>query len=412
MMSLKASMRALGCVGLTALALATPSAGAQAAISDGIVRVGVLNDTTGVFQDTNGMGSVEAARMAAEDFAITNPTIKVEVLFADHQNKPDVGSGIVRRWLDVDKVDAVVDVPNSSVGLVVNSLARGTAMTFLASSTATSDLTGKACSPNTVQWVNDTWATGNTTAAAMMGRGGDSWYFVTVNYALGQGIEAEASTYIDAHAGKVLGSSKHPLGTSDFSSYLLQAQSSKAKVVGLANAGADAINAVKQASEFGLKEGGQSLVAFLVFINDVHAMGLKDAQGLLVTEAFYWDMDEGTRAFAKRFSARPGMNGKMPSGNQAGVYSATLAYLKAVAATGSDDAREVVPAMKRGTSQDPLFGELTVRADGRAIHPIHLFQVKPPQSSKYPWDYYTRIATIPADQAFRPIAEGGCQFAR
>lgn len=397
---------------LAALALATSGLGARAEISDGIVRIGVLNDISGVFQDTNGQGSIEAARMAAEDFAGGPKGIKVEIVAGDHQNKADVGSAIVRRWLDIDRVDAVVDVPNSSVGLAVNTLLRDTRATFLASSTASSDLTGKDCSPNTVQWVNDVWATGNTTAAAMMQRGGDSWYFLTVNYALGQGIEAEASSYVRAHGGTVAGSSKHPLGTSDFSSFLLQAQSSKAKVIGLANAGADTINAVKQAGEFGLRQGGQSLVAFLVFINDVHAMGLKDAQGLLVAESFYWDMDDGTRAFAKRFAARPGMNGKMPSGNQAGVYSATLAYLKAVAATDSDDARQVVPAMKRGTNQDPLFGDLTVRPDGRAIHPIHLFQVKAPETSRYPWDYYTRLASIPADMAFRPMAQGGCPMVK
>jgi branched-chain amino acid transport system substrate-binding protein len=393
-----------------ALSLAVTGA-ASAQISDNVVRVGVLNDTTGVFQDTNGMGSVEAARMAAEDFAGGGKNIKVEIVFADHQNKPDIGSSIVRKWLDVDKVDAVVDVPNSSVGLAVNSLLRDTRMTFLASSTATSDLTGKDCSPNTVQWVNDAWATGNTTAAAMMKRGGDSWYFVTVNYALGQGIEAEASGYLQKNGGKVLGSSRHPLGTSDFSSFLLQAQGSKAKVVGLANAGADTINLVKQAAEFGLKEGGQSLVAFLVFINDVHAMGLKNAQGLLLTESFYWDMDDETRAFAKRFAARPGMN-KMPSGNQAGVYSATLAYLNAVAATGTDEAKPVVAQMKKAPAKDKLFGDLTVRPDGRAIHPIHLFEVKKPEESKGPYDYYKLVATVPANQAFRPISEGGCPMLR
>lgn len=388
------------------------SCAAHADISDGVVRIGVLNDISGVFQDTNGMGSVEAARMAAEDFAGGGKDIKVEIVFADHQNKPDIGSAIVRKWLDVDKVDAVVDVPNSSVGLAVNSLLRDTRMTFLASATATSDLTGKDCSPNTVQWVNDAWATGNTTAAAMMKRGGDSWYFLTVNYALGQGIEAEATNYLQKHGGKVLGSSRHPLGTSDFSSLLVQAQGSKAKVIGLANAGADTINTVKQASEFGVKEGGQSLVAFLVFINDVHAMGLKSAQGLLLTESFYWDMDDDTRAFAKRFAARPGMNGKMPSGNQAGVYSATLAYLKAVAATGTDEGKPVVAQMKKAPAGDKLFGDLSVRPDGRAIHPIHLFEVKKPEESKYPYDYYKLVGTIPSDQAFRRMAEGGCPMVR
>lgn len=385
---------------------------ARADISDGIVRVGVLNDISGVFQDTNGMGSVEAARMAAEDFAGGGKDIKVEIVFADHQNKPDIGSAIVRKWLDVDKVDAVVDVPNSSVGLAVNSLLRDSRMAFLASATATSDLTGKDCSPNTVQWVNDAWATGNTTAAAMMKRGGDSWYFLTVNYALGQGIEAEATNYLQKNGGKVLGSSRHPLGTGDFSALLVQAQGSKAKVIGLANAGADTINTVKQASEFGVRESGQALVAFLAFINDVHAMGLKSAQGLLLTESFYWDMDDNTRAFAKRFAARPGMNGKMPSGNQAGVYSATLAYLNAVAATGTDDARPVVAQIKKAGPGDKLFGDLSVRPDGRAIHPIHLFEVKKPEESKYPYDYYKLVGTIPSDQAFRPMAEGGCPMVR
>jgi branched-chain amino acid transport system substrate-binding protein len=385
---------------------------AQAEISDDVVRVGVLNDISGVFQDTNGMGSVEAARMAAEDFAGGGKNINVEIVYADHQNKADVGSAIARKWLDVDKVDAIVDVPNSSVGLSVNNILRNSRMTFLASSTASSDLTGKDCSPNTIQWVNDAWATGNTTAAAMMQRGGNDWYFITVNYALGQGIEAEATNYITRHGGKVLGSAKHPLGTSDFASLLLQAQSSKAKVIGLANAGADTINAVKQAGEFGMKEGGQTLVAFLIFINDVHGMGLKAAQGLLLTESFYWDMDDDTRAFAKRFAARPGMNGKMPSGNQAGVYASTLAYLSAVAAKGSDDAKDVVPQMKTVKGKDKLFGDVAIRQDGRVIHPVYLFEIKTPAESKYPYDYYKLLSTIPADKAFRPLADGGCALVK
>ncbi len=384
------------------------SGAAQAQISDGIVRVGVLNDVTGVFQDTNGMGSVQAARMAAEDFAGGGKNIQVEIVFADHQNKPDVGSAIVRRWLDVDKVDAVVDVPNSAVGLAVNSLLRDTRMAFLASSTATSDLTGKACSPNTVQWVNDTWSTGNATAAAMLERGGDSWFFVTVDYALGHGIEAEATNHLKAHGGKILGGVRHPLNTPDMSALMLQAQGSKAKVIGLANAGADTINFVKQAAEFRLKEGGQSMIAFLAFINDVHGMGLSTAKGLLLTEAFYWDLDADTRAFATRFAARPGMNGKMPSSNQAGVYATTLAYLRSVVATGTDDAKAVIADMKKAPFHDKLFGDVTIRADGRVIHDVHLFEVKTPEESKAPYDYYKRLATIPADRAFRPIADGGC----
>jgi branched-chain amino acid transport system substrate-binding protein len=387
-------------------------AAAKAEISDNVVRIGVLNDISGLFQDTNGMGSVEAARMAAEDFAGGGKTIKVEIVYADHQNKADVGSAIARKWLDVEGVDAIVDVPNSAVGLTINSLLRDTRMTFLASSTASSDLTGKACSPNTIQWVNDVWATGNATAAAMMGRGGDSWYFLTVNFALGQGIEGEATKYIESHGGKVLGSSKHPLNTSDFASLLLQAQGSKAKVIGLANAGGDTVNAVKQAAEFGIQSSGQSLVAFLVFVNDIHGMGLKVAQGLQLLEAFYWDMNDDTRAFAKRFAARPGMNGKMPSANQAGVYASTLAYLNAVAATGSDHAKDVVPQMKTFKGKDRLFGDIMVRQDGRVIHPMYLFEVKKPDESKYAYDYYRLVSTIPADQAFRPMADGGCSLVK
>jgi branched-chain amino acid transport system substrate-binding protein len=402
-----------GLIGCLAVALSCAAGGSACAeISDNVVRIGVLNDISGIFQDTNGMGSVEAARMAAEDFNGGGKSIKVEIVYADHQNKADVGSAIVRKWLDVDKVDAVVDVPNSAVGLTVNALLRDTRMTFLASSTASSDLTGKACSPNTIQWVNDAWATGNTTAAAMMKRGGMDWYFITVNYALGQGIEAEATSYIEKHGGKVLGSARHPLNTPDFASLLLQAQNSKAKVIGLANAGGDTINAVKQAGEFGIKEGGQTLVAFLLFINDVHGMGLKVAQGLQLLEAFYWDMNDDTRAFARRFAARPGMNGKMPSGNQAGVYASTLAYLNAVAATGSDDARDVVPQMKKFRGQDKLFGDVAIRQDGRVIHPMYLFEVKKPEESKYPYDYYKLVSTTSADQAFRPIADGGCSLVK
>ena len=385
---------------------------ARAEISDNVVRIGVLNDISGIFQDTNGMGSVEAARMAAEDFSASGSTIKVEIVYADHQNKADVGSAIARKWLDLEGVDAIVDVPNSAVGLTINTLLRDTRMTFLASSTASSDLTGKACSPNTIQWVNDAWATGNTTAAAMTARGGKSWYFITVNYALGQGIEAEATNYIEKHGGKVLGSSKHPLGTSDFASFLLQAQNSKANVIGLANSGGDTINAVKQAAEFGILQGGQTMAAFLLFINDVHGMGLKVAQGLQLLEAFYWDMNDDTRAFAKRFAARPGMNGKMPSGNQAGVYASTLAYLNAVAAVRSDNARDAVPEMKKFKGKDKLFGDVTIRQDGRVTHPMYLFEVKKPDESKYPYDYYKLISTIPADQAFRPIADGGCALVK
>jgi branched-chain amino acid transport system substrate-binding protein len=378
---------------------------ANAEISDGIVRIGVLNDTSGIFQESNGPGSVEAARMAAEDFAGGGKGIKVEILQGDHQNKPDIGAGIARRWLDVEKVDAIVDVPNSAVGLALNSLLRGTPMALLASSTASSDLTGQFCSPNTVQWVNDTWATADATASAMMRKGAKSWYFLTANFALGQAIEAEATSFIQAQGGSVKGSVRHPFATTDFSSFLLRAQDSRADVIGLANSGADAIAALKQADEFGLSRGGQSIVAFLVFINDIHAVGLKTANGLLLTESYYWDMNEDTRAFAKRFASRMG---KIPSANQAGVYSSVLAYLRAVAASGSDNALVAIPEMKKSPIKDPLFGDLTVRADGRAVHPIYLFQVKGPGESRYPYDYYKLIDTIPSEKAFRPLSDGNC----
>src|SRR3979490_2588018 len=402
-----------GLRGILALTMSCAAWGSvHAEISGNVVRIGVLNDIPGIFQDTNGMGSVEAARMAAEEFNGGGKNIKVEIVYADHQNKADVGSAIARKWLDVDGVDAIVDVPNSAVGLTRKSLRRDSRMTFLASSAASSDLAGKACSPNTIQWVNDVWATGNATAAAMMARGGKEWFFVTVNFALGQGIEAEATSYIEKHGGTVLGSAKHPLNTSDFASLLLQAQSSKAKVIGLANAGGDTVNAVKQAAEFGLQQSGQTMVAFLLFVNDVHGMGLKVGQGLQLLEAFYWDMDDDTRAFAKRFAARPGMNGKMPSGNQAGVYASTLAYPNAGAATGSDAAKDAVPQMKTFQGKDKLFAAHAIRQDGRVIHPMYLFEVKKPDESKYPYDYYKLVSTLPADQAFRPIADGGCSLVK
>jgi branched-chain amino acid transport system substrate-binding protein len=391
---------------LIAAAFLFAGGAARAEISDNIVRVGVLNDATGIFQDTNGPGSVEAAKMAAEDFAATHPAIKVEIVSGDHQNKADVGVSIARRWMELDKVDAIVDVPNSGVGLAVNALLRGSHVTYLASSTASSDLTGKACSPNTIQWVTDTWSIAHSAPAAALQQGGDSWFFITVDYALGHAIEREASGFIETSGGKVLGSVRHPIGTADFSSFLLQAQSSKAKVIGLADAGADTINAVKQAAEFGIREQGQKLVAFLAFINDVHAMGLQNAQGLWIYEAFYWDMNEETRAWSKRFAAR--MGGKMPSANQAAVYSATLAYLEAVATSGSDDAKDVVAQMEKKPFHDSLFGDIAIRPDGRTLHAMYLFEVKKPDESKYPYDYYRLKTTIPADMAFRPLNDGGC----
>jgi branched-chain amino acid transport system substrate-binding protein len=402
-------MRRPGIVAVAVAALAS-IAGAQAEISNGVVKIGVLNDQSSLYADAAGPGSVLAAQMAVEDFGSIGPGIKIEVVSADHQNKPDVGSALTRRWLDVDGVDAILDVPNSGVALAVNEIVRGSRHAFLASSTASSDLTGKACSPNTVQWTFDTWSVANATVRSVTERGGSPWFFLTADYAFGYALERDATTAIAANGAKVLGSVRHPIGTSDFSSFLLQAQSSKAKVIGLANAGGDTSVAIKQASEFGIPQGGQTMAALLVFVTDIHAIGLQTAQGLLFTEAFYWDLNDKTREWSKRFAARN--KGKMPTMNHAGVYSSVLAYLDAVKATNSDDGGRAIAKMKERPIDDGLFGRVVVRADGRAIHDMYLFRVKTPEESKGPWDYYSLVSTIPADQAFRPLDQGGCALVK
>lgn len=398
------------CVAAAAVTALLSISCAQAEISDGVVRIGVLNDQSSLYADAAGPGSVLAAQMAVDDFGSIGPGIKVEVVSADHQNKPDIGSAIVRRWLDAGGVDAILDVPNSGVALAVNEVVRGSRHAFLASSTASSDLTGKACSPNTVQWTFDTWSIANTTVKSVTERGGSSWFFLTADYAFGHALERDGAAAIAANGAKVIGSVRHPIGTSDFSSFLLQAQSSKAKVIGMANAGGDTSVAIKQASEFGIPQGGQTIAALLVFITDIHAIGLQTAQGLLFTEAFYWDLNDKTREWSKRFAVRN--NGKMPTMNHAGVYSSVLAYLGAVKATNSDDGALAIAKMKEGPIQDKLFGPVVVRANGRAIHDMYLFKVKKPEESKGPWDYYTLVDTIPADQAFRPLDQGGCMLER
>ena len=394
--------------GLT-FALWASLAGAQ--VSDNVVKIGVLNDRSGLYADLSGQGSVIAAQMAAEDYGAVAKGMKVEIIGADHQNKPDIGSNIARQWLDIDKVDVIVDVPNSGVALAVNEIVREKNRVFLNSGAGTSDLTGKACSPNTVHWTYDTWALANGTGKAVVQSGGDTWFFIVADYAFGQTLERETSAVVIANGGKVLGSVRHPLSTADFSSYLLQAQSSKAKVIGLANAGTDLTNSIKQAGEFGIVQGGQKLAGLLVFITDVHGIGLQAAQGLVLTEAFYWDLNEGTRAWSKRFAERNG--GKYPTMIHAGVYSAVLHYLKAVEALKSDaDGAKVVAEMKRMPTDDPLFGKGTIREDGRKIHDMFLFQVKKPAESKGPYDYYTLRATIPAAEAFRPLDQGNCPLVK
>jgi len=392
------------------IALIAATATAHAQISDGIVKIGVMNDQSGTYADITGPGSTTAARLAVEDFGAAKKGLKVEIVVADHLNKPDVGSSIARQWYDAEKVDVIVDVPTSSVALAINQITRDKGKAFLVSGAATSDLTGKACSPNTIHWTYDTWALANGTGSAIVKTGGDTWFFLTADYAFGHALERDTEAVVVKNGGKVLGKVRHPFPTADFSSFLLQAQASKAKIIGLANAGADTTNAIKQGAEFGIVKGGQQFAGLLVFISDVHALSLEKANGLVLTEAFYWDLNDKTRAWSKRFAEK--QHGAMPTMVQAGVYSAVLHYLKEGEALKSDDGTKVIAKMKEMPTDDPLFGKGVVRADGRKIHPMYLFEVKKPAEAKGPWDYYKVRATIPAEQAFRPLDQGGCELVK
>ena len=371
------------------------------------IRVGVMNDQSSVYADFQGKGSVLAAQMAVEDYGGKAAGRKVEVVLADHQNKPDVGSGIARKWLDQDGVDLIVDLPNSAVALAVNEVVRQKNKVMIGSGAGTSELTGSKCSPNTVHWTYDTWAYGHSLAKAVMQRGGRSWFFITADYAFGHDLERQATDQLTKDGGKVVGGVRTPLGTPDFSSFLLQAQASGAQVVALAVAGGDTTTSLKQAAEFGLP-AKQSMVALIFTLNNVPALGLKASQGVLTVNPFYWDMNEETRAFSRRFQKRA-HNGAMPNDMQAGVYSAVLHFLKAVDKLGgAGDGKAVVAAMKAMPTDDPLFGKGRIREDGRKLHPMYLLQVKSPEESKGDWDYYKVISTIPAEQAFRPMSEGNC----
>ncbi|MFY9772309.1 MAG: ABC transporter substrate-binding protein [Xanthobacteraceae bacterium] len=371
------------------------------------VKIGVLNDMSSLYADIGGPGSITAAKMAVEDFNPAAHGMKVEIVNADHQNKPDVGSNIARQWFDVDHVDAIVDVPTSSVALAVSDVTREKNKVFLISGAASSDLTGPKCTPNNVHWTYDTWMLANGTGKALVKTGGDTWFFLTSDYAFGHALEHDTAAVVTANGGKVLGEVMHPLNTQDFSSFLLQAQASKAKIIGLANAGGDTINAIKQGAEFGITAGGQQFAGLLVFVTDVNALGLKTAQGLVLTETWYWDMNDANRAWTKRWQAE--RQGKFPSMVVAGVYAETLHYLKAVAALKSAaDGKAVVNQMKATPTDDPLFGKGYIRPDGRKIHPAYLFQVKKPEESKYAGDVYTLRATIPAEEAFRPMKDDNC----
>lgn len=390
-----------------AAACAMTMGGAQAQISDGVVKIGVLNDMSGVYADISGPSSIWAAKAAVEDYIkATGSKLKVEVIGADHQNKPDIGSNIARKWYDTDQVDAIVDVPTSSVALAINQITKEKGKIMLNTGAATADLTGKACSPNTIHWLYDTWMLANGTGKAVVQTGGDTWFFLTSDYAFGHALERDTEAVVLKNGGKVVGKVRHPLASQDFSSFLLQAQASKAKIIGLANAGGDTINSIKQASEFGIIKGGQNLAGLLVFLTDVHSLGLDKAQGLILTETFYWDLNDSTRAWSKRFASAH--NGKHPSMVNAGVYSVVLHYLKAIDAAKTDDGTKITAKMKEMPTDDPLFGKGVIRQDGRKLHNAYLFEVKKPSESKGPYDYYKLRATIPADQAFRPLNEGDC----
>ena len=395
-----------------AVAAACAFAGsAQAQISDGIVKIGVLNDMSGLYSDITGQGSVVAARMAVEDYIrASKSTLKVEIVGADHQNKPDVGSNVARQWYDTEKVDMIADVPTSSVGLAIAKISADKGKLHVNSGSATADLSGKACNANTIHWAYDTWMLANGTGKAIVKSGGDTWFFLTADYAFGHALERDTEAVVLKNGGKVVGKVRTPFPTQDFSSFLLQAQASKAKIIGLANAGGDTTNSIKQAFEFGITKGGQNLAGLLVFLPDVHSLSLEKAQGLMLTETFYWDLNDQTRAFTKRFSAANG--GKYPSMVHAGVYSSVIHYLKAVDAAKTDDGTKVAAKMKELPTDDVLFGKGTVRADGRKIHPAYLFEVKKPSESKGPYDYYKLVSTIPANEAFRPLSESECPLVK
>lgn len=397
---------------ISALMLSTAlvlGAATGAFAQDKVVKIGNLTDMSGLYSDLGGVGSTLAAQMAVEDSGLAAKGWKIDVIAADHQNKPDVGATTARQWIDVEKVDVIVDVLNSGVALAVNNVVKEKNAIMLNSGAGTSDLTNAQCTPNTIHWAYDTYMLANSTGTALAKAGGDTWFFLTADYAFGAALERDTTAAVTKAGGKILGSVKHPLNTSDFSSFLLQAQASKAKVIGLANAGGDTTNAIKQAAEFGIVKGGQKLAGLLMFIPDVNSLGLPIAQGLNFTETFYWDMNDSTRAFSKRYSDRS-KNKAPPSMVQAGVYASLIHYFKALEALGGNphDGAKVVAKMKELPTDDPLFGKGSIQPNGRKIHPAYLFEVKTPAESKGPWDYYKLVGTTPADQAFRPLSESTC----
>src|SRR6201746_1095659 len=398
-------MKSLVTALMAGVAFAALAGTANAQISDDVVKIGVLTDMSSLYADATGKGSLAAVQMAVADYGGKVKGKPVEVISAAHQNKPDVGVSIARNWYDNEKVDAIFDVPTSSVALPISALTREKNKIHINSGGGSSDITGSACSPNTVHWTYDTYSLSNVAGKAMVKRGEDTWFFVTADYAFGMALQRDAANVVKESGGKVLGEVRHPLNSSDFSSFLLQAQASKAKVIALANAGGDTTNALKQASEFGITKGGQKMIALLQEITDTHSLGIKETQGLIVTDAFYWDMNDETRAFSKRFNDKVG---HMPTMIQAGLYSPTMHYLKAIEAIGADEASKVMAQMRATPINDFFAKNGKIRIDGRMVHDMYLFEVKKPSESKKEWDLYKLLATVPGDQAFRPLDKGGC----
>ena len=403
-------MQSLCGAAFAAAALAGLAAAAHAQIPGDKIKIGVLSDFSGPFADQVGKGSLVGAELAAEDFAKEAGGPKVEIVSADHQNKPDIGVAIARRWVDEEGVDAIVDLANSGVGLAVNTLMHEKNRAMLASATATSDLTGKFCQPTTVQWALDTWALGSAVGRTITRMGGTTWFFISFEYALGKALQRDATEAVVKAGGAVVGSVSHPLGVTDFGSYLLQAQASGAKVIALADTGADAINAIRQAADFQIVGPDTRLAALFLQITDIDALGLNAARGLILSEAFYWDLNDSTRAFSARFAER--MGGRMPTEDQAAAYSATRAYLRAAKSAGTIEGDKVLAEMKKSPIDDPLFGRVVVRVDGRATHAMYVFRVKAPQQSKSRYDVYDLMETIPPDAAFRPLDQGGCPLVK
>lgn len=376
--------------------------------ADRPLKIGVMTDFNSAYADIGGKGNVEATRMAIEEFGGKMFGKPIEMIAADVV-KPDLASSLARKWYADEGVDIIIDLPTSATALAAMEMSKTYEKLLIITDAASSDLTGKSCSPYTAHWTYDTYSNARTVGSAVVKQGGDSWFFITADYVFGHSIERDVSAVVQAGGGKIMGSARHPLNNADFSSFLLQAQSSKAKVVGLANAGTDLIGAIKQASEFGIVQGGQKLAAIVMFISDVHSLGLKQAQGLTVTEAYYWDLNDRTRAFGKRFFERMQ---RMPTMNQASTYSATLHYLKAVQAAGTRDTKPVLAKMRETPVRDAFTDNGVLREDGRMVHSMYLFEVKKPEESKAPWDYYKVLAEVPGDQAFRPLKEGGCPYVK